>query len=115
MVAHTGNLEASIKAVKTVDLCVKELVTTFLSRGGAVILTYDHGNAEELINLDTGEMDTEHSFNPVPFILLGTKISPRMLPYGSLKDVAPTILQLMGIKQPIEMTGKSLIKDYENF
>jgi 2,3-bisphosphoglycerate-independent phosphoglycerate mutase len=115
MVGHTGNLEASIKAVKTVDECVNDLVNTFLSKGGAVILTADHGNAEELINLDTGKMDTEHSLNPVPFILLGTKIPPRVLPYGALKDVAPTVLQLMGIPQPLEMTGKSLIHGQEKF
>jgi len=115
MVGHTGNLEASIKAVQTVDKCIATLVTTFLSKGGAVILTADHGNAEELINIDTGEVDTEHSLNPVPFILLGTKIPPRSLPYGALKDVAPTVLQLIGIPQPIEMTGKSLLTGQENF
>jgi 2,3-bisphosphoglycerate-independent phosphoglycerate mutase len=115
MVGHTGNLEASITAVKTVDRCVNALVDSFLSKGGAVILTADHGNAEELINLDTGEIDTEHSLNPVPFILLGTKIPPRILSYGALKDVAPTILQIMGIPQPLEMTGKSLIRNQENF
>jgi 2,3-bisphosphoglycerate-independent phosphoglycerate mutase len=113
MVAHTGNLEASIKAVKTVDKCVKDLVPAFTSKGGVVILTADHGNAEELINLDTGEMDTEHSLNPVPLILVGTKLSPRTLPYGALKDVAPTILHLMGIQQPLEMTGQSLLRNEE--
>jgi 2,3-bisphosphoglycerate-independent phosphoglycerate mutase len=115
MVAHTGNLEASIKAVQTVDRCVKDLVNVFLGKGGAVILTADHGNAEELINIDTGEIDTEHSLNPVPFILLGTKLSARMLPYGALKDITPTILQLMGIPQPLEVTGQSLIRGLENF
>lgn len=115
MVAHTGNLEASIKAVQTVDRCVKSLVTSFVNKGGAVILTADHGNAEELLNIDTGEMDTEHSLNPVPFILIGTKIPTRMLPYGALKDIAPTILQIMGVRQPLEVTGKSLIRDLENF
>jgi 2,3-bisphosphoglycerate-independent phosphoglycerate mutase len=115
MVGHTGNLEASIKAVKTVDKCVDEIVRVFLARGGAVILTADHGNVEELINLDTGEIDTEHSLNPVPLILLGTKLPPRMLPYGALKDIAPTVLQLMGIPQPIEMTGRSLLKNHVNF
>jgi 2,3-bisphosphoglycerate-independent phosphoglycerate mutase len=115
MVGHTGNLEASVKAVKTVDKCVDDIVKAFLARGGAVILTADHGNAEELLNIDTGEIDTEHSLNPVPFILTGTKLPPRMLPYGSLKDIAPTILQLMGIPQPIEITGKSLLTSQENF
>jgi 2,3-bisphosphoglycerate-independent phosphoglycerate mutase len=115
MVAHTGNLEASIKAVQTVDHYVMDLIRVFTSKGGAVIITADHGNAEELINLDTGEMDTEHSLNPVPFILIGTKIPPQTLPYGSLKDVAPTVLQLLGISQPIEMAGKSLLGINQNF
>jgi 2,3-bisphosphoglycerate-independent phosphoglycerate mutase len=115
MVAHTGNLEASIEAVKTVDRCVEDITRAFLARGGAVILTADHGNAEELINIDTGQIDTEHSLNPVPFILAGTKLPPRMLPYGSLKDVGPTVLQIMGIPQPIEMTGKSLLRGQEDF
>lgn len=115
MVGHTGNLEASIKAVQTVDKCVDDLVRVFTSKGGCVILTADHGNAEELLNIDTGEMDTEHSLNPVPLILIGSKIPPRVLQYGALKDVAPTILQLMGALQPMEMTGKSLIGDIEIF
>ncbi len=110
MVGHTGNLEAGIKAVQVVDACVKELVRTFTSYGGAVIITADHGNVEEMINLETNQVDTEHSLNPVPFILAGSNISPKMLPYGSLKDIAPTVLELMGIPQPSEMTGNSLIR-----
>jgi len=112
MVGHTGNLEAGIKAIKTVDTCVKELVNAFTSLGGAVIITADHGNAEEMINVETGKMQTEHSINPVPFILVGTDIPATTLPYGSLKDVAPTMLQLMGISKPGEMTGKSLIHSF---
>jgi len=96
MVGHTGNLEAGIEAVKIVDYCVNELVRTFTSLGGAVIITSDHGNAEEMINIQTGEIQTEHSINPVPFILTGTNMSP-------------TILQIMGIEKPTEMNGKSLI------
>lgn len=110
MVGHTGNLGAGVKAVQTVDYCVKELVRTFTSLGGAVVITADHGNAEEMINLETGEAYTEHSLNPVPLIIMGTDISARSLPYGSLKDVAPTMLQVMGIAQPSEMNGKSLIQ-----
>jgi len=109
MVGHTGNLEAGIEAVKIVDYCVNELVRTFTSLGGAVIITSDHGNAEEMINIQTGEIQTEHSINPVPFILTGTNMSARVLPYGTLTDVAPTILQIMGIEKPTEMNGKSLI------
>lgn len=109
MVGHTGNLLASIKAVEVVDYVVYELTKKFVARGGAVIITADHGNVEELINIKTGEIDTEHSINPVPMIVVeGNKIQ-RTLPYGSLKDIAPTILDLMGIPQPSEMTGKSLL------
>jgi len=115
MVGHTGNIEASVKAVQMVDKCVNDLVKVFISKGGCVMLTADHGNVEELLNIDTGEMDTEHSLNPVPFILVGTKIPPRILQYGALKDVAPTVLQIMGIPQPLEMTGRSLLGDSENF
>lgn len=110
MVGHTGDLNAGIKAVQTIDYCVHELVRTFTSYGGAVIITADHGNVEEMINLDSNEMDTEHSLNPVPFIVAGTETTVRTLPYGSLKDVAPTVLDIMGIPKPSEMTGQSLIR-----
>ena len=110
MVAHTGNLEAGIKAVQAVDYCVHEIVRTHTSYGGVAIITADHGNAEEMINLETGEIDTEHSLNPVPFIISGTQITAKTLPYGSLKDVAPTILEVMGIPKPSEMTGQSLVR-----
>lgn len=110
MVGHTGNLEAGIKAVKVVDYCVKQLVQEFTSRGGAVIITADHGNAEEMINLDTQGVDTEHSLNPVPLIIIDGKTPAKTLPYGSLKDVAPTVLDLMGIQKPADMTGESLLR-----
>lgn len=110
MVAHTGDLEAGIKAVQTVDKCTRELVRTFVGYGGAVVITADHGNVEEMINLETNKIDTEHSLNPVPFILAGTKITSKTLPYGALKDVAPTMLEIMGIPKPSEMTGQSLIR-----
>jgi len=110
MVGHTGNLEAGIKAVKVVDYCVKQLVQEFTSRGGAVIITADHGNVEEMTNLDTGDIDTEHSLNPVPCIVIDGKTPAKTLPYGSLKDVAPTVLDLMGIPKPSDMTGESLLR-----
>ncbi len=110
MVGHTGNLQASIKAVKVVDYCVKQLVQEFTSRGGAVIITADHGNAEEMINLDTDAMDTEHSLNPVPTIVIDGRTSSKTLPYGSLKDIAPTVLDLMGIQRPADMNGVSLLR-----
>lgn len=110
MVGHTGDLNAGIKAVKTVDYCVHELVKQFTSQGGAVIITADHGNVEEMINLENNAIDTEHSINPVPLIIAGTGITQKILPYGALKDVAPTILELMGIPKPSEMTGQSLVR-----
>lgn len=110
MVGHTGVLEAGVKAIQTVDYCVHELVTQFIGHGGAVVITADHGNAEEMINLQTGGIDTEHSLNPVPCIIAGTEATNRFLPYGSLKDVAPTILDIMGITKPSEMNGQSLFR-----
>ena len=109
MVGHTGNLEAGIKAVKVVDFCVKELVNSFTALGGVVVITADHGNVEEMLNVDDGSMDTEHSINPVPFIIVGSDYKSQLLPYGALRDVAPTILQIMKISKPSEMTGKSLL------
>lgn len=112
MVGHTGDVEAAKKAVKTIDYCTKELVNHFTSLGGAAIITADHGNAEEMLNEEDNSINTEHSINPVPFILAGTEVAPRVLPYGTLSDVAPTILQLLGIEKPSEMNGRSLIKMY---
>ena len=110
MVAHSGNIPATIKAVQTVDHCVALLTKAFSVRGGAVVISADHGNAEELLNLDTGEMDTEHSLNPVPFMVAGLNMPPRNLPYGALKDITPTILDIMGIPIPSDMTGVSLLR-----
>ena len=109
MVAHSGNIEATIKAIATVDYCVNKLVKEFTIRGGAVVITSDHGNAEELINLDTNEIDTEHSYNPVPLMITGTNSAHTKLKYGALKDISPTILNIMGIPKPNEMGGNSLL------
>ena len=109
MVGHTGNISATIKAVSTVDYCVNRLVKEFTARDGVVIITADHGNAEELINIDTNEIDTEHSFNPVPLMIAGLPTFTNKLKYGALKDIAPTVLDIMGIPIPSEMTGKSLL------
>lgn len=109
MVGHTGNLEASIKAVETMDWAVETLVRQFTALGGTVIITSDHGNVEEVLDLKTGQIDTEHSINPVPLIIVGPNTTIRGLPYGSLKDIAPTVLNLMKIPIPSEMTGRSLL------
>ena len=110
MVGHTGSIPATMKAVSTVDVLTNSLVKSFVTKGGTVMITADHGNAEELLNTKTGDIDTEHSLNPVPFIVVDKDLRRQQLPYGALKDIAPTILHLMGIPQPSEMTGKSLLK-----
>lgn len=122
MVGHTGKYKATVEAVETVDKCVGELANIILPMGGVLIVTADHGNAEEITNLQTGEMDKEHSTNPVPFILAGRELKDRlgavcppetdislMCPVGVLADVAPTILKIMDVPQPEEMTGMALI------
>ena len=108
MLGHTGNFEAGKAAVQTVDKEVERILAKLLEVGGSGIITADHGNIEEMINLKTGEIDTEHSVNPVPVILVGKEYKDKHLKKGKLCDVAPTILKMMGVKQPEEMTGKPL-------
>ncbi|GAB4159661.1 MAG: 2,3-bisphosphoglycerate-independent phosphoglycerate mutase [Candidatus Dojkabacteria bacterium] len=109
MVGHTGNLQACIKAVQTADYVISKVVPAFLAIGGTVIITADHGNIEEVLKPDTGDIDTEHSLNPVPFIIVDKTLPKNNLKYGKLSDIAPTILKLMSIDQPSEMSGHSLI------
>jgi len=113
MVAHTGNLKPTIKAVEVVDGAVGKLGSFVLSSGGALIVTADHGNAEEMTNLLTGDMDTEHSANPVPFIVISHAFigKPISLPSGILADVAPTVLALMNLDIPSNMTGRNLLSN----
>ena len=107
MVGHTGNLDAAIKAVETIDLCIERVVKAINKNEGILIITADHGNAEQMIDYKTGEPHTAHTTNPVPLILVGkTDIS---LKEGKLADLAPTMLELMGIEKPEEMTGESII------
>jgi 2,3-bisphosphoglycerate-independent phosphoglycerate mutase len=112
MIGHTGNLAAGIECCHGVDKYLGKIVEAYLDAGGTVLVTADHGNIEEMINLKTGEIDTEHSCNQVPFIVVnkntGNKIKLRN--GGTLGDIAPTILELLGIEKPENMTGKSLIK-----
>ena len=111
MVGHTGNLKAAIKAVECVDRNLKELVNFAQKEKYSIIITADHGNAEEMIDLRTGEIKTTHTINPVPFILVSPEFkSVKLRNDGSLADVAPTILDLAHIKKPKEMTGQSIIK-----
>lgn len=111
MVAHTGNLQATKIACEIVDQCVGEIATSIDSLGGITLITADHGNAEELINAETGEVDTEHSSSPVPFIMVSKHFRGQIitLPKGILADVGPTVLQLLGVAKPGSMTGKSFV------
>lgn len=108
MVGHTGVLEAALKAVETIDTALGRLKTALDKVGGSMLITADHGNIELMKNPDTGVPHTAHTTNMVPFIFVGQD-SKRHLKSGALCDVAPTILSLMGLKQPEAMTGKSLI------
>jgi len=123
MVGHTGNIAATIKGCEAADKALGEVVQHTLSQGGVVVITADHGNAEEVLNLQTGEIDKEHSTNPVPLLVIGKDFEGQagpageppegdlslMHPVGVLADVAPTVLNLMGIEQPPEMTGTPLV------
>ena len=108
MVGHTGVFDAAVKAVEAVDRCVGQVWDAVRSVGGALLVTADHGNADAMVDHDTGGPSTAHSLNPVPFILAGTE-ARRLRDGGNFGDVAPTILELMGIQQPAAMTGASLI------
>lgn len=111
MVGHTGVLEAGIKACEVVDDCVGRVVKTVNNLGGVSLVTADHGNIEEMIDLKTGGVDTKHSTNPVPFIVISKHFNHggRMLPKGILADIAPTVLAIMGVEKPGLMTGKNLL------
>lgn len=108
MIAHTGDIEAGIRSVEIADQNLKKLSNAVARIGGTLIVTADHGNAEKMLDLETGEMYTEHTDNPVPFILVEPTKKKRALKKGKLADIAPTILKLMKIKQPKKMTGKAL-------
>jgi 2,3-bisphosphoglycerate-independent phosphoglycerate mutase len=109
MVGHTGILEAAIKAVETVDECAGRLVEAIVEKGGVAIVTADHGNCERMINFETGEPHTYHTTQPVSLFVIGVDGYINLKPRGKLADVSPTILELMGIPQPEEMTGQSLL------
>lgn len=108
MVAHTGNIEKTILAIKAADTGLAKLVELVNQLDIYLLVTGDHGNAEELVNRDTGQMDTEHSLFPVPFILYTKETPTGKLENGVLADIAPTILNLLGLSKSAEMTGKNL-------
>ena len=123
MVGHTGDMAATVRACEFTDECIGKVVEAALARGGVVLITADHGNAEEVMNIQTGGKDKEHSTSPVPFIVVGKQYEGMNMglpegvgsdlsvvqPVGMLGDVAPTVLKIMELPQPDEMTGRALI------
>ena len=109
MVGHTGSLSAAIKAVEAVDECIGKVITAIESQKANLIITADHGNAEQMIDYKTGEPHTAHTTNLVPLILISERENVK-LREGKLADIAPTLLELMGLEKPKEMTGESLIE-----
>src|SRR5215217_2153092 len=108
MVGHTGVIEAAVKAVETVDGCLGDVVRAVEATGGALVITADHGNADNMLEPD-GSPNTAHSLNPVPLIVTVEGVALR--DGGVLADVAPTVLELLGIEQPEQMTARSLLRD----
>ena len=109
MVGHTGVEDAAIKAIEAVDECVGKAVDAIKEVDGQMFICADHGNAEQLIDDETGEPFTAHTTNPVPFILVNADPAYKLREGGCLADIAPTLIELMGMEQPAEMTGKSLL------
>ena len=123
MVAHSGLMKPTVKGLDVIDKCLVQIADLVLAKDGAVVITADHGNAEELINLQTNEMDKEHSTNPVPMLVIARELEGQkgaggdalggdlslIPPVGLISDVAPTALKLLGVEQPKEMTARALI------
>jgi len=111
MVGHTGVMDAAVKAVSCVDACVGKVVRSILKMGGEVLITADHGNSEKMIDENGGPF-TAHTTNPVPLILVGERFkNAKLKSAGRLADIAPTLLHMMGLAIPAEMTGESLIEE----
>jgi 2,3-bisphosphoglycerate-independent phosphoglycerate mutase len=108
MVGHTGNLEAAVRAVETIDACLTRVVRTVHDAGGTLIITADHGNAEEMWNEELNEPHTAHTSNPVPVIVVGDAKGIRLREGGSLRDIAPTMMGILGLPAPKEMSGQDL-------
>ena len=109
MVGHSGKIEPTIKAVETVDSCLAVIESAVRAKGGAMLITADHGNAEMMIDPKTGGPHTAHTTNPVPFIVVSENAKQFTLrPNGSLRDISPTVLGMLGIDEPKEMTGSDL-------
>ncbi len=113
MVGHTGDLAAATKAVETVDECLGRLSEAVEKAGGTLVITADHGNAEMMRDPETGEPHTAHTLNPVPFLIVNPPQAIAHVDNGRLADVAPTLLDIMGLPKPVAMTGHSLISAVE--
>ena len=109
MVGHTGIIPATIKALETVDACVGRVIEALMSVDGQMFVCADHGNADKMIEPGSGEPFTAHTTNPVPFVLVNCKLAKGLDSGGKLCDISPTILDMMGLPQPKEMTGRSLL------
>jgi 2,3-bisphosphoglycerate-independent phosphoglycerate mutase len=108
MVGHTGMLDAAIVAVETIDGCLQRITDALKAVGGQMLITADHGNIEQMVDEETGQPHTAHSMNKVPLLYLGGN-NATLADGGSLADLAPTMLSLLGVAQPKEMTGRSLV------
>ena len=107
MVGHTGNFDAAKRAVEALDACIGRVVAATRGAGGEVLITADHGNAEMMHDPATGQAHTAHTWYRVPFVFVGRPAT--VAPGGALQDIAPTMLALMGLPQPPEMTGHTLV------
>ncbi|MDD6212902.1 MAG: 2,3-bisphosphoglycerate-independent phosphoglycerate mutase [Clostridiales bacterium] len=114
MVGHTGIMEAAVKAVETVDTCVGRAVEALIKADGQMFLCADHGNSEQLVDYETGDSFTAHTTNPVPFILINYDPDYKLKPEGRLCDIVPTLLEMMDLPKPPEMTGVSLLQKKED-
>ena len=110
MVGHTGNMDAVVKALETIDECAQRVVDAVKEVNGTLLITADHGNCEQMIDYKTGEPQTAHTTNPVPLVIVGLP-SNKKIREGRLADLAPTMLDIMGLEKPDEMTGESLIQN----
>jgi 2,3-bisphosphoglycerate-independent phosphoglycerate mutase len=109
MVGHTGELPAAIKAIEAVDACLGRVMAAVQKAGGVLLVTADHGNSEQMFDETTGQKHTQHTLNRVPALLFNGPQNVHSLADGKLADVAPTMLALMKVPQPAEMTGHSLL------
>jgi 2,3-bisphosphoglycerate-independent phosphoglycerate mutase len=110
MVGHTGVLEAAIQAAEAVDVAIGAVEAAVRAAGGGLLITADHGNLEMMRDPETGQPHTAHTVGPVPFVYVGERAGARLRAGGALRDVAPTMLDLLGLPQPAEMTGRSLFE-----